>query len=85
MTGANRGIGLEICRQLASNGVMVVLSARDEKKGIEALDKLKGSSVVFHQLDVSDPSSVVSLSNFIKDQFGKLDILVRCRINSCFL
>ncbi|GFS34870.1 NAD(P)-binding Rossmann-fold superfamily protein [Actinidia rufa] len=76
VTGANRGIGLEICRQLASNGVTVVLTARDEKKGIEALDKLKGSSVVFHQLDVSDPSSVVSLSSFIKDQFGKLDILV---------
>ncbi|KAL7204066.1 hypothetical protein ACSBR2_017182 [Camellia fascicularis] len=41
VTGANGGMGLEICRQLASNGVMVVLTTRDEKKGIEALEKLK--------------------------------------------
>ncbi|KAK9273131.1 hypothetical protein L1049_017938 [Liquidambar formosana] len=80
VTGANKGIGLEICRQLASNGVMVVLTARDEKRGIEAVEKLKASGlsdhVVFHQLDVGDPDSIPSLADFIKTQFGKLDILV---------
>ncbi|XP_042505099.1 (+)-neomenthol dehydrogenase-like isoform X3 [Macadamia integrifolia] len=79
VTGANKGIGLEICRQLASNGVAVVLTARDEKKGIEAVEKLKGyglSDVVFHQLDMKDPASIASLAHFIKTQFGKLDILV---------
>lgn len=79
MTGANGGMGLEICRQLASNGVMVVLTARDEKKGIEALEKLKENGlsdlVVFHQLDVLDPSTIASLADFIKTQFGRLDIL----------
>ncbi|XAR63116.1 hypothetical protein NMG60_11022946 [Bertholletia excelsa] len=72
-------MGLEICRQLASHGVTVVLSARDEEKGVAALEKLKGSGlsehVLFHQLDVAEPSSVASLADFINTQFGKLDIL----------
>ncbi|XP_042513982.1 salutaridine reductase-like isoform X1 [Macadamia integrifolia] len=78
VTGANKGIGLEICHQLATIGFIVVLTARDEKRGVEAVEKLKGSglsNVVFHQLDVMDPASVASLADFIK-QFGKLDILV---------
>ncbi|XP_043693456.1 salutaridine reductase-like [Telopea speciosissima] len=79
VTGANKGIGLEICRQLASNGVAVILTARDENRGVEAVEKLKGSGlsdVVFHQLDVIDSASIASLAHFIKTQFGKLDILV---------
>ncbi|KAF5464204.1 hypothetical protein F2P56_014298 [Juglans regia] len=40
VTGANKGIGFEIVRQLASNGIVVVLTARDEKRGLEALQKL---------------------------------------------
>uniref|UniRef100_M0ZG26 Carbonyl reductase n=1 Tax=Solanum tuberosum TaxID=4113 RepID=M0ZG26_SOLTU len=80
VTGANKGIGFEICRQLASHGVLVILGARDEKRGIEALEKLKGfglaENVVFHQLDVVDNSSIDSLAEFIKIKFGRLDILV---------
>ncbi|XP_022733902.1 (+)-neomenthol dehydrogenase-like [Durio zibethinus] len=80
VTGANKGIGLEICKQLASKGIMVALTARDEKRGLEAVEKLKefglSDNVVFHQLDVADPDSVASLVEFIKTQFGKLDILV---------
>ena len=82
VTGANKGIGLEICRQLAANGVRVVLTARDGKRGLEALESLKGSglsNLVFHQLDVGDPSSISSIADFIKAQFGKLDILVRLK------
>ncbi|KAH7577884.1 hypothetical protein JRO89_XS01G0311600 [Xanthoceras sorbifolium] len=79
VTGANKGIGFEICKQLASNGVTVVLTARDKKTGVEAVQKLKESgldNVIFHQLDVTDPASIEVLSNFIRNQFGKLDILV---------
>ncbi|XP_016649854.1 PREDICTED: (+)-neomenthol dehydrogenase-like isoform X1 [Prunus mume] len=80
VTGANKGIGLETVRQLASNGFTVVLTARDEKRGLEAAEKLKESGlsgqVVFHQLDVANPATVASLAEFIKTQFGKLDILV---------
>ncbi|KAF7137491.1 hypothetical protein RHSIM_Rhsim07G0018300 [Rhododendron simsii] len=80
VTGANKGIGFGICRQLASNGIMVVLTARDEKRGTEALEELKGFGlsdlVVFHQLDITNPASIASLADFIKTRFGRLDILV---------
>ncbi|KAK8502936.1 hypothetical protein V6N13_100236 [Hibiscus sabdariffa] len=58
VTGANKGIGFEICKQLASKGIMVVLTARDEKRGLEALGKLKelglSDNIVFHHLDIAD-------------------------------
>ncbi|KAL0428910.1 UNVERIFIED_CONTAM: (+)-neomenthol dehydrogenase [Sesamum radiatum] len=80
VTGANKGIGLEVCRQLATQGITVVLTARNEKRGLEAVEKLKASSlsgsIIFHQLDVADLASIASLAEFIKSQFGKLDILV---------
>uniref|UniRef100_A0ACD5V027 Uncharacterized protein n=1 Tax=Avena sativa TaxID=4498 RepID=A0ACD5V027_AVESA len=79
VTGANKGIGLEICRQLASNGVIVILTARNEKRGAAAVDALREfglSDVVFHQLDVRGPSSAARLADFVRDKFGKLDILV---------
>ncbi|XP_050249714.1 (+)-neomenthol dehydrogenase-like isoform X2 [Quercus robur] len=59
---------------------MVMLTARDEKKGPEAVEKLIESGlsdhVVFHQLDVADHASISSLADFIKTKYGKLDILV---------
>ncbi|KAL6130887.1 hypothetical protein ACLB2K_069265 [Fragaria x ananassa] len=80
VTGSNKGIGFETVRQLASNGITVVLTARDGKRGLEAVEKLKESGlsgqVVFHRLNVADPASIASLAQFIKSQFGKLDILV---------
>ncbi|XP_074263287.1 (+)-neomenthol dehydrogenase-like [Silene latifolia] len=81
VTGANKGIGLEVCRQLATEGVVVVLTSRDEKRGLEALENLKKSglssdNLEFHQLDVTNPASAASLADFIKAKFGKLDILV---------
>ncbi|CAJ2657749.1 unnamed protein product [Trifolium pratense] len=80
VTGANKGIGFEIVKQLASAGIKVVLTARDEKRGLQALETLKASGlsefVVFHQVDVANAASVVTLAEFVKSQFGKLDILV---------
>jgi (+)-neomenthol dehydrogenase len=79
VTGGNKGIGLEVCRQLTQNGVTVVLTARDEKRGMEAVEKLKGmgvSGVLFHQLDVMDVSSIARLAEFLKAWSGRLDILV---------
>jgi len=68
-------------RQLASEGIKVVLTARNEERGLQALQKLKASGlshlVLFHQLDVADAASVTSLADFIKSKFGKLDILVK--------
>nr|GFA67586.1 hypothetical protein [Tanacetum cinerariifolium] len=78
----NKGIGFEICKQLVSSShdILVVLTARDEKKGLEALHDLKkfglSENIVFQQLDVTDPASITSLADFIATHFGKLDILV---------
>ncbi|KAL1060606.1 hypothetical protein V6Z11_1Z083900 [Gossypium hirsutum] len=61
VTGANKGIGFEIVRQLASNGVTVVLTTRNKVRGNEATAKLHQlglSNVVFHQLNVLDQASV---------------------------
>ena len=84
VTGANKGIGFEICRKLASNEIVVVLTARDEKKGLEAVEKLRefglSDHVLFHQLDVADPASIASFADFIKTKYGKLDILVRLKM-----
>ncbi|KAI3932249.1 hypothetical protein MKW98_024969 [Papaver atlanticum] len=79
VTGANKGIGHEIVRRLALEGVTVVLTARDEKRGSDAVSLLVKSgleNVVFHQLDVRDQSSADSLAKYVQTQFGKLDILV---------
>jgi len=78
VTGANRGIGLEICRQLAKKGIKVILTARNEEKGKEAVEKLQkeGLDIVFHQLDVTDEKSVQQAANYVKENFGKLNILI---------
>ena len=80
VTGANKGIGFETAKQLASEGITVILTARNEQRGLEAVSKLHEiglTNVVFHQLDVLDPDSIQSLAKFIADKFGRLDILVR--------
>ncbi|KAF5957026.1 hypothetical protein HYC85_004251 [Camellia sinensis] len=58
---------------------MVILIARDEKRGTEAVENLKAcglSDIIFHQLDVTDSASIASLADYIKNKFEKLDILV---------
>ncbi|KAL8266857.1 hypothetical protein R6Q59_004201 [Mikania micrantha] len=79
VTGGNKGIGFEICRQLALNGIDVILTARNESRGIEAVEKLNASgvsNVMFLQLDIKDSTSVTNLIKFIETRFKKLDILV---------
>ncbi|KAG9441121.1 hypothetical protein H6P81_016975 [Aristolochia fimbriata] len=79
VTGANKGIGHEICRQLLLNGLKVILTARDEIRGLDAVSGLKKSGfsdVGFHHLDVTNSVSIAVLADFIKTRYGKLDILV---------
>jgi NAD(P)-dependent dehydrogenase (short-subunit alcohol dehydrogenase family) len=78
VTGANRGIGREIVRQLAAKGITTILAARDGAKAeVAAADFAKqGLPVVGRQLDVTDPSSIDNLAKAVTDEFGKLDILV---------
>lgn len=84
VTGANKGIGFETCRKLASNKITVILTARNEKNGSAAVEKLKASGlsdVVFHPLDVKDPASIASLAKFVEINYKKLDILVSSGTN----
>ena len=75
VSGGNRGIGLEVCRQLAEVGLTVILGSRDEEKGRLAAENLPGD-VVARQLDVTDPGSVDRLADSIREDFRHLDVLV---------
>ena len=75
VSGGNRGIGLEIVRQLAGRGITVILGSRDEESGRAAAEGLSGD-VVVSQLDVTDEGSVARLAASVEDEFGRLDVLV---------
>jgi carbonyl reductase 1 len=78
VTGANRGIGLEISRQLAKRGVHVVLTSRDSENGEAAARALKaeGLSVEHHSLDVTGDESARALAGALQSKHEGLDILV---------
>jgi NAD(P)-dependent dehydrogenase (short-subunit alcohol dehydrogenase family) len=75
VSGANRGIGREVVRQLAERGYTVVLGARDLAKGEEAAREI-GKNVVAMELDVSSDSSVAQFIKQVKAKFGHVDVLV---------
>lgn len=78
VTGANRGIGLEACRQLAKAGGQVLLATRDAAKGNRAAAQLAKDGMIVTPvvLDVCDRASIAALAKQIKEDFGRLDILV---------
>jgi len=78
VTGGNRGIGFETCRQLAKQGLHVVLTSREPEKGQRAVETLssEGLNVTHHPLTVTDTDSVAQLAAFLQDEFGRVDALV---------
>lgn len=78
VTGGNRGIGFEICRQLASRGAEVILTARKTEAGREAIEKLTTQKLTarFHPLDVTSSESGTGLRDFLDGAFGRLDVLI---------
>jgi NAD(P)-dependent dehydrogenase (short-subunit alcohol dehydrogenase family) len=78
VTGGNRGIGLEACRQLAQSEMHVVLAARDPEEGEDAARKLRdeGLEVTFEQLDVADAQSVEDCVLRLADVGTEIDVLV---------
>jgi NAD(P)-dependent dehydrogenase (short-subunit alcohol dehydrogenase family) len=78
VTGANRGLGFETCRQLARLGLTVILSARDFTKGEVAAKQLveRGLDVIFYELDVLNQSHMNRITHQIEQRFGRLDVLV---------
>lgn len=78
VTGANRGIGLEVCRQLAQQNYTVLLGARDPAKGDAAAKSLadEGLDVRAIELDVADGESIERARQQVEQEFGHLDVLV---------
>lgn len=79
VTGSNKGIGFAIVRALCKQfDGDVILTARDAGRGKIAVDSLKGEGLdpKFHQLDIDDPQSIDYLRDFLRDQYGGLDVLV---------
>ncbi|MBM4154928.1 MAG: SDR family NAD(P)-dependent oxidoreductase [Lentisphaerae bacterium] len=78
ITGANKGLGKEIGRQLGSLGYTVVLTAREEKAGRAAAAELVAAGCDAHtvRLDVTNPDDIGKLVSYLQATFGKLDVLV---------
>lgn len=78
VTGANKGIGLEIARQLAQAGVFVLIGARDATRASAAVADISSEGLkaeAFH-IDLNDPNSIAAAAETIRDLHGRLDILV---------
>src|SRR5690242_13871927 len=75
VTGANKGIGFEVARQLASRGWRVYIGARNREAGEEAAEKI-GGSARFLYMDVSDPESIRNAARELGSQADRLDVLV---------
>ena len=73
VTGANRGLGREVCRQMMELGYMVVLTARGADDAREAAEEL---GVDWVQLDVRDESSIERAEAVVEQKYGRVDVLV---------
>ena len=78
ITGANKGIGFEIGRQLGKLGFTVVLAARDQAKVDSAAEQLRGEGLDVQgtRLDITDPSTAGEAARWLDERFGRLDVLV---------
>lgn len=78
VTGGNRGIGLEACRQLSQLDIRVILGSRDAAKGTAAANELKaaGRQVEARVLDVASVQSIRECMSWVRNEVGRLDILV---------
>ncbi len=78
VTGGNRGLGLEVCRQLAGKGMKVILTARNQTKGEQTARLLQneGLAVDCHVLDTTSEASIDHFTTVIHTQYGHVDVLV---------
>ena len=78
VTGANKGIGFQVARELALLGATVLVGARSETRGSAAVSKLTsdGLRAVLIPIDVTDKESIQSAESLIRDRYGRLDILI---------
>lgn len=78
ITGANKGLGREIAKQLGHLGYTVVVASRDEAAGKAVADKLVAEGCDAHavRLEVTNPDHIAAVVNYLDKTFGKLDVLV---------
>jgi NAD(P)-dependent dehydrogenase (short-subunit alcohol dehydrogenase family) len=78
VTGANKGIGFEIARQLGKAGIHVLLGARDAELGSAAASRLEAEGIAarFIRLDLEDGATIQAAAAVIEQEYGRLDILV---------
>jgi NAD(P)-dependent dehydrogenase (short-subunit alcohol dehydrogenase family) len=76
VTGANQGIGLQIAKDLVAHGFTVLVGSRDLARGKEAAGTIDGDAHVL-QLDVTDKASIAAAAERVRNEFGRLDVLVQ--------
>src|SRR5262245_6531874 len=76
ITGANQGVGLQVARELAANGVTVLVGSRNFAKGEVAAAQV-GHGATAIQIDVTDLASIDAAAERIRSEFGRLDLLVQ--------
>src|SRR5277367_7073731 len=76
VTGANQGVGLQVAKELVANGVTVLVASRNFERG-EAVAREIGAGAIALQLDVTDRISIADAAERIREEFGRLDLLVQ--------
>jgi NAD(P)-dependent dehydrogenase (short-subunit alcohol dehydrogenase family) len=76
VTGANQGIGLQIAKDLAAHGFIVLVGSRNFERGVAAAKEI-GPDAHALQLDVTDQASIIAAAERVRDEFGRLDVLVQ--------
>ncbi|WP_319518974.1 SDR family oxidoreductase [uncultured Martelella sp.] len=78
VTGANKGIGLEIARKLAAAGMQVIIGARDDGRAQKAVDDLGAEGLVVRpvHIDIDDSETIAAAAAWIEEKHGRLDVLV---------
>src|ERR1700756_2997579 len=75
ITGANQGIGFQIAKELAAKNFTVLVGSRDYVRGEEAAKTVDGEAYAL-QLDVTDPASIAAAAERVRNEFGRLDVLI---------
>ena len=75
VTGANQGIGLQIAKDLAAHGFTVLVGSRNFARGEAAAKTIDGDAHAL-QLDVTDRASIAAAATRVRNEFGRLDVLV---------
>ena len=75
VTGANQGIGLQIAKDLVTRGFTVLVGSRNLERGVTAVNEI-GPNAIALQLDVTDQASITAAAKRIRDEVGRLDVLI---------